>query len=102
MASKPSGGTRGRGLDHVIAGSRSSRWVSGYLVAVAGPIVATAVGTIPTPRTTAIPALLYLLVVVAAAAIGRLWPSLVAAALSFVLLDFFFTQPLHTFRVSKG
>src|SRR5205823_10425249 len=49
-----------------------------------------------------IPALLYLLVVVAAAVLGHLWPALLAAGLSFVGLDFFFTEPVHTFVVSKA
>jgi len=62
----------------------------------------TAVASVPSPRGTAIPALLYLLVVVAAAVLGHLWPALLAAGLSFVGLDFFFTEPVHTFVVSKA
>src|SRR5205823_5470365 len=50
---------------------------------------------------TAVPALLYLLAVVAAAALGRLWPGLVASGLSFVGLDYYFTTPVHTFVVGK-
>ena len=78
------------------------RTVAGMAVAVAGPVVATAVGSIPSPRGTAVPALLYLLVVVAAAVVGYLWPALLAAALSFIALDYFFTAPIHTFVVSKA
>jgi two-component system, OmpR family, sensor histidine kinase KdpD len=102
MASIRGGAKAVEGLGRAIRRPGRGRWVAGFAVAVAGPILATTIGAIPKPRGTAIPALLYLLVVVAAAAIGHLWPSLVAAALSFVLLDYFFTQPLHTFRVSKG
>jgi two-component system, OmpR family, sensor histidine kinase KdpD len=102
MASNQAGGSAGERLGRVIVGPHAARSIVGVLVAVIGPILATAIGTIPKPRATAVPALLYLLVVVAAAAIGHLWPSLVAAGLSFVLLDYFFTRPLHTFRVSKA
>jgi two-component system sensor histidine kinase KdpD len=40
--------------------------------------------------------------VVGAAAIGGLWSGLAASVLSFLGLNFFFTSPRHTFRVSKG
>jgi two-component system sensor histidine kinase KdpD len=102
MASNQGGSRASEGLSRVILRPRARRWVAGFVLAVAGPILVTAVAAIPSPRGTSIPALLYLLVVVAAGVVGHLWPSLVAAGLSFVLLDFFFTQPLHTFRVSKG
>src|SRR5881296_2526935 len=92
----------GEGQERLILRPRRWRSAAGFAVALAGPVLATAIASIPSPRGTAIPALLYLLVVVAAAVVGHLWPSLVAAAMSFVLLDFFFTLPLHTFRVSKG
>jgi two-component system sensor histidine kinase KdpD len=41
----------------------------------------------------------YLVLVVTAALVGGLGPALVAAALGAVLLNFFFTQPYHTFTV---
>lgn len=43
--------------------------------------------------------LLYLLVVVAAAFIGGIWPALVAAVAASLLLNFFFTPPLHTWTI---
>src|SRR5213594_2097818 len=102
MASNQGGVRASEGLGRVILRPRARRSAAGFVLAIAGPILVTAVAAIPNPRGTSIPALLYLLVVVAAGVVGHLWPSLVAAGLSFVLLDFFFTQPLHTFRVSKG
>ena len=66
-----------------------------------GPALATVLASIPARTGTAVPALLYLLAVVAAAAVGRLWPGLVASALSFVGLDYYFTTPVHTFVVGK-
>ncbi len=77
------------------------RSVTGLAVAVLAPCLVTALAAIPSARRTTIPALLYLLAVVAAALFGRLWPGLVAAALSFLGLDFFFTEPVHTLVVGK-
>jgi two-component system, OmpR family, sensor histidine kinase KdpD len=57
---------------------------------------------LPSRESTAIPALLYLLAVVAAAVVGHIWQALVSAAESFVCLDFFFTTPVHTFAVTKA
>jgi two-component system sensor histidine kinase KdpD len=48
-----------------------------------------------------VPTLLYLLAVVAAAALGRAWSGPVAATLSFLGLNFLFTPPVHTLRVNK-
>jgi two-component system sensor histidine kinase KdpD len=45
--------------------------------------------------------LAYVLAVVAAAAIGGFPAGLTASLLSFLALNFFFTEPLHTFRVDK-
>jgi two-component system sensor histidine kinase KdpD len=92
----------GEGQERLILRPRRWRSAAGFAVALAGPVLATAIASIPSPRGTAIPALLYLLAVVAAAVVGHLWPALLAAALSFVGLDFFFTEPVHTFVVSKA
>jgi two-component system sensor histidine kinase KdpD len=79
------------------------RLAVGYVVAVVGPALVTVVSAaLPKPRGTAIPALLYLLAVVATAVIGAFWQALLAAAISFVCLDFFFTPPVHTFAVAKA
>jgi two-component system sensor histidine kinase KdpD len=81
---------------------QSRRFWAGLLIAVAGPVLVTVLVSIPSPRGTAVPALLYLLAVVAAAAIGHLGPGLLAAGLSFVGLNYFFTSPVHTFRVAQA
>jgi two-component system sensor histidine kinase KdpD len=50
-----------------------------------------------------IPALLfYLLVVGAAATIGGIWPALVASVAAFLLLNWFFADPIHTFSIGTG
>lgn len=95
-------GSFGDSLERLLAAPGRRRTLAGVVVAVGGPALVTAIASIPSHRGTAVPALLYLLTVVAAAAIGHLWPALLAAAVSFVELDYFFTDPVHTFVVSKG
>jgi two-component system sensor histidine kinase KdpD len=75
----------------------------GYVVAIVGPILVTVLAAaLPSRQSTTIPALLYLLAVVAAAVVGHIWQALVSAAVSFFCLDFFFTAPVHTFAVTKA
>jgi two-component system sensor histidine kinase KdpD len=74
----------------------------GAVVAVVGPVLATGIATLMPHRSAAVAALLYLLAVVAAGVVGHLWPALLAAALSFVGLDYYFTPPIHTFAVDKA
>lgn len=45
--------------------------------------------------------LLYLLVVVATAATGGVWPALATAALAVGLVNFFFTPPYHTLTIAE-
>jgi len=71
------------------------------LVAMAGPVGATLLG-LSFHGGDASAASLYMLAVVAAAAIGGLWSGLAASILSFLGLNFFFTPSRHTFRVSKA
>lgn len=77
------------------------RTAAGVAVAVVGPVLVTAIASAAGHREAAVPALLYLLAVVGAAAVGHLWSGLLASALSFIGLDYFFTPPVHTFVVSK-
>ena len=46
--------------------------------------------------------LLYLLAVVAVAAVGGVWPALGAAVAAFLLVNWYFTPPLYTFTISEG
>jgi two-component system, OmpR family, sensor histidine kinase KdpD len=102
MSSRREERVSGETLERLVASPGVRRTIVAFVIAVIGPPLVTAVASIPSPRGTAIPALLYLLVVVAAAAVGHLWPALLAAGLSFVFLDYFFTAPVHTFVVSKA
>lgn len=90
------------GLGRLLARPDRPSAFRGALVAVAGPLLVTGLATLIPHRAAAVPALLYLLAVVAAEVVGHLYPALFAAGLSFVLLDYFFTPPVHTFRVNKA
>jgi two-component system, OmpR family, sensor histidine kinase KdpD len=80
------------------------RWppgLRGTAAAVVPPAAFTLVAALPVAVSTTTAALAYVLAVVAAAAVGGVWPGLVASALSFLALNFFFTPPFHTFTVAK-
>src|SRR5438093_9441325 len=90
------------GLGRFLVRSEQPFSLKGALVAVAGPLLVTGLAALIPHRSAAVPALLYLLTVVSAGAAGHLWPALLAAGLSFVGLDYFFTPPVHTFAVDKA
>ncbi|MDQ6840229.1 MAG: DUF4118 domain-containing protein, partial [Actinomycetota bacterium] len=46
--------------------------------------------------------LCYLLLVVAVATVGGLWPAVVASVGGFLLLNWFFAPPIHTFTIANG
>jgi two-component system sensor histidine kinase KdpD len=76
-------------------------WV-GVAIAIAAPVCATLLALpFSDASDEAAAASLYLLAVVVAAALGGLWSGLAASVLSFLGLNFFFTEPEHTFRVGK-
>ncbi|GBC87299.1 Sensor protein KdpD [bacterium HR12] len=76
------------------------RAVRGGAAALALPVAATVAGRAFQPSGE-IAASLYILAVVAAAAVGGLWSGLVASVASFLGLNYFFTPPRGTFRVDK-
>jgi two-component system sensor histidine kinase KdpD len=46
--------------------------------------------------------LLYLLLVATVSAVGGLWPALAAAVAGFLLANWYFTPPFHTFTIAEG
>ena len=85
------------------AGPRGRLRAIGYLIAVAGPFVVVA-GFLPF-RDTLQPLTVgfsFLVVVVAAAIVGRLGPGLVAAVVSFLTFNFFFLPPYDSFVIARG
>ena len=46
--------------------------------------------------------LVFLLVVVVVSAVGGVWPALAAAVTGFLLVNWYFTPPIHTFTIAEG
>jgi two-component system, OmpR family, sensor histidine kinase KdpD len=70
------------------------------LAAVAAPLAVTLLAIPERHPRTAVVAVLYVFAVVVAARIGGAPSGVAASVISFLLLNFFFTEPLHTFFVA--
>ncbi|MFJ3658952.1 ATP-binding protein [Streptomyces sp. NPDC090119] len=91
---------KGRGLP-VARGSRLGRGriIAGWAAALAGPaVLALLLNAVDLGLANDM--LLFLAVTVAAALLGGLLPALASAALGSLLLNFFYTPPLHRFTIS--
>jgi two-component system, OmpR family, sensor histidine kinase KdpD len=75
-------------------------WIRLLLAAVFVPGLVTLLALVPR-ISTATAALAYVLAVMVGAVIGGLPGGLAASVVSFLALNFFFTEPFHTFRVNK-
>jgi len=76
------------------------RTISGLSVAVVGlPLLTAALAGFRDRLNLTSEALLYLLVVVASAAVGGVWAATVAAVGGSVLLNWYFTPPIHTWTI---
>ena len=82
--------------------SRRRRLVGFAFAAAALPIATAALAAADGVVTLPSVLLLYLGVVVAVAAVGGLWPAICAAVVSFLLANWFFTPPVHTFTIADG
>ncbi|KUN96959.1 sensor histidine kinase [Streptomyces caeruleatus] len=93
---------KGRGLP-VARGARlgRSRIVRGWLVGVLGPVLLTLLLTHVAPEVgLANDMLLYLTLTVAAALLGGLLPALASAVVGSLLLNWYFTPPVHTLTIA--
>ncbi|WP_328544113.1 sensor histidine kinase KdpD [Streptomyces europaeiscabiei] len=93
---------KGRGLP-VARSARlgRSRVIWGWLVGVAGPALLTLLLTGVTPSVgLANDMLLFLTLTVAAALLGGLYPALASAVVGSLLLNWFFTPPIHTLTIA--
>ena len=87
----------------------SERWLlapggsrlRGPAVAVLAPAAALGIGLLVQPERELGAASLFLLAVVVAAVIGGIWAGIGSSVLGFLALNYFFTEPLHTFRVDN-
>jgi len=64
------------------------------------PVAALGVGLIVQPERELGAVSLFLLAVVAAAVVGGIWAGVGSSLVGFLALNYFFTEPLHTFRVN--
>jgi two-component system sensor histidine kinase KdpD len=94
---------KGRGLATVARTSLGRRRLTaGWLLAVCGPPVLTGLLALPGARLGLPTELLFFLALtVGVALVGGLWPAIVAAVAGFLLLNWFFTPPLHTLTVAE-
>ena len=85
------------------AGLSPRRQLLGTALAVVG-LVALTLGLVPFRTDLAVESvlLLYLLVVVATAAVGGVWPASAAAVVAVGLVNWFFTPPFHTLTIAEG
>ncbi|MGW7385720.1 ATP-binding protein [Streptomyces sp. NPDC054794] len=93
---------KGRGLP-VARGARlgRSRIIGGWLAGVLGPVLLTLLLTSAAPEVgLANDMLLYLSLTVAAALVGGLLPALTSAAVGSLLLNWYFTPPVHTLTIA--
>ncbi|MBK3577008.1 sensor histidine kinase KdpD [Streptomyces sp. MBT65] len=93
---------KGRGLP-VNRGARlgRARIVWGWLAGIAGPLLLTWLLSSVAPEVgLANDMLLYLALTVAAALLGGLFPALASAAVGSLLLNWYFTPPVHTFTIA--
>ncbi|MEY9844881.1 two-component system sensor histidine kinase KdpD [Streptacidiphilus sp. BW17] len=78
------------------------RTVAGWLVGVAGPLLLTWVLVLlPSSSTTHTEMLLYLGLTVGAALLGGLFPALASAVVGSLLINWYFTPPLHTLTIGS-
>ncbi|WP_084715208.1 sensor histidine kinase [Streptacidiphilus rugosus] len=78
------------------------RTIAGWLVGVAGPLLLTWVLTLfPTTGVTHTEMLLYLGLTVGAALLGGLFPALASALVGSLLINWYFTPPVHTLTINS-
>ncbi|OIJ90181.1 sensor histidine kinase [Streptomyces monashensis] len=96
----------GRGRGPALPAARGarlgrSRVIRGWLVGVLGPVLLTWLLTSTTPDVgLANDMLLYLTLTVAAALLGGLYPALASAVVGSLLLNWYFTPPVHTLTIA--
>jgi two-component system sensor histidine kinase KdpD len=86
----------------VLGRLRSLAWAKGILVALLAPASATGLALALQPGRALGAISIFLLGVVVAAALAGIRSGLAASVLSFLSLNYFFTEPLHTFRVTDS
>jgi two-component system sensor histidine kinase KdpD len=91
----------GRGLPRLHGGLTWRRRAQGLVLALLLPLLLTLLLTSRHDDNLVSDVLLFLLAVIVVALVGGVWPALLAAVLGFLLLNYFFTPPLHTFTIGE-
>ncbi|BCJ75134.1 sensor histidine kinase [Catellatospora sp. IY07-71] len=96
----------GRGRQRPLATATSAlsprRRLAGLMLALAGlPALTLLLYSLRDQLSLPSQILLYLAMVIAVALVGGLWPALLAAVAGSLLLNFFFTAPVHTFTIAQ-
>src|SRR6185437_6793066 len=87
---------------HEQSGLSRRRQVAGAGLAVAGlPLLTVLLNSIQPRLNLSDDLLIYLVAVVAVTVVGGFWPAVVAAVGACLLLNWFFTAPLHTFTIAE-
>ena len=79
--------------------TRRRRWLGLAVGAIALPLLTVLLTSVRSSITLASSLLIYLLVVIAVAAVGGLWPAIATATASFLIVNWYFTPPYHTFTI---
>jgi two-component system, OmpR family, sensor histidine kinase KdpD len=83
------------------AGLRARRRVAGVLLVAGLPLVTMGLVTLRGHLALSDVLLIYLVAVVAIAVVGGFWPAVLAAVTASLLVNWYFTRPLHTFTIAE-
>ncbi|HUY45073.1 MAG TPA: DUF4118 domain-containing protein [Streptosporangiaceae bacterium] len=86
---------------HMWAGIRGRRQAAGVLLAAGLPLLTAALVALRSHLDLADDLLIYLVAVVAIAIVGGFWPAVLAAVTASLLLNWYFTRPLHTLTMAE-
>jgi two-component system, OmpR family, sensor histidine kinase KdpD len=91
----------GRPVRGFPAGIRGRRQVVGVLLVAGLPLLTVALVALRPDLHLADDLLIYLVAVVVIALVGGFWPAVLAAVTASLLLNWYFTRPLHTFTIAE-
>ena len=87
---------------HEQSGISRRRQLAGALLAVAGlPLLTALLAALRQDLNLSDDLLIYLVAVVCVTVVGGFWPAVFAAVAACLLLNWYFTQPLHTFTIAE-
>ncbi len=94
-------GLTGLAADTVRAGLRGRRQAAGILLVAGLPLLTLVLVALRPDLDLANDLLIYLVAVVAVAIVGGFWPAVLAAITASLLLNWYFTRPLHTLTIAE-